>query len=122
MCGLSAGGAAVLVGIASAQRLRTPRRRAARQTQPMRAIMIPRNDRRRPQGHAARQPPWRTYEISGVRVISGGAESATLVYGGTAYCEGDEPAFVGVMSSVYVREGDSWRLALYQQTPIPNTG
>lgn len=64
-------------------------------------------------------PPWRTYEISDVRLIGGGRDSATLVYTGAAYREADEPAFVAVMSSVYVREGDAWRLALYQQTPIP---
>lgn len=66
-------------------------------------------------------PPWRTYEIKDVRVIGTGSESATLVYVGTAYREGEEPAFVGVMSSVYRRHDDAWRLALYQQTPIPNT-
>jgi uncharacterized protein DUF4440 len=67
-------------------------------------------------------PPWRTYEISDARVIPCSRDSATLVYVGTAYRESDEPAFVGVMSSVYLREGDEWHLALYQQTPIPDAG
>ena len=35
-----------------------------------------------------------------------------------ATAHGDQPAFVGVMSSVYVRQDGRWRLALYQQTPI----
>jgi hypothetical protein len=65
-------------------------------------------------------PPWRTYDIDHVRVIGTGSDSATLVYVGTAYREGEEPVFVGVMSSVYRRHDDGWRLALYQQTPIPN--
>ena len=62
-------------------------------------------------------PPWRTYSIDEVRVIPIGSDSATLVYVGTAYREADEPAFTGVMSSVYRHIDDAWRLALYQQTP-----
>ncbi len=46
-------------------------------------------------------PPWRTCAIDDVRLIRGGSDSATLVYVGTAYREGDEPAFTGVMSSAY---------------------
>lgn len=66
-------------------------------------------------------PPWRTYSIDEVRLVRTGSDSATLVYLGTAYREGDEPAFCGVMSSVYRRGDDGWLLALYQQTPIPST-
>jgi len=54
-------------------------------------------------------------------LIKAGSDGATLVYVGTAYREGDHPAFVGVMSSVYRRDDDVWRLALYQQPPIPPT-
>ncbi len=61
-------------------------------------------------------PPWRTYTIRDVRLATAGRDGAALVYVGTAYRDADEPAFVGVMSSVYVREDDQWRLALYQQT------
>ena len=64
-------------------------------------------------------PPWRTYEISDVRLVPTGSDSVALVYRGTAYREADEPAFIGLMSSVYVRRSDEWRLALYQQTAIP---
>ncbi len=66
-------------------------------------------------------PPWRTYEIDEVRLIRSGSDSATLVYLGSAYREGDEPAFTGVMSSVYRHRDDAWHLALYQQTPILRT-
>lgn len=64
-------------------------------------------------------PPWRTYDISDVRVVDTGPDSATLVYVGAAYREGDQPAFVGVMSSVYVRRDSRWRLAVFQQTQMP---
>lgn len=65
-------------------------------------------------------PPWRAFDIEDVRLIRSGSDSAALVYVGTAYQEGSELAFVGVMSSVYRRDQDEWRLALYQQTPVPN--
>ncbi len=65
-------------------------------------------------------PPWRDYEMSDVRLSAAGRDGATLVYVGTAYRDADEPAFAGVMSSVYVNADDQWRLAHYQQTPLPN--
>lgn len=62
-------------------------------------------------------PPWRTYEIKDARIVDLGADSAALVYTGLAYGDAPEPAFTGLMSSVYVRRDGTWRLALYQQTP-----
>ncbi len=62
-------------------------------------------------------PPWQSYDIEDVRLVDAGADSAAIVYVGTGYRDGDQPAFVGVMSSVYVRQDGRWRLALYQQTP-----
>jgi len=62
-------------------------------------------------------PPWQSYDIEDVRLVEAGVDAAGLVYVGTGYREGDQPAFVGVMSSVYVRQDGQWRLALYQQTP-----
>ena len=45
---------------------------------------------------------------------------AILVYVGTGFRdEGD--AFTAVMSSTYVKGSTGWRLALYQQTPIPSS-
>ena len=65
-------------------------------------------------------PPWRAYEISGVRLIVLDDDSAALVYTGTAYGDGEEPAFVGAMSSIYHRVDGVWKLALYQQTRKPD--
>ena len=64
-------------------------------------------------------PAWRKYEISDARLVRVGPDGAALVYRGTAYREGDEPAFIGLMSSVYIRANNEWRLALYQQTAVP---
>ncbi|PXX59293.1 uncharacterized protein DUF4440 [Nocardia tenerifensis] len=65
-------------------------------------------------------PPWRTYEIREPRLVDVGVHSKILVYTGVGYRDGDEPAFTGRMSSVYLRAGGEWKLALYQQTPIPD--
>jgi uncharacterized protein (TIGR02246 family) len=62
--------------------------------------------------------PWQSYDIEDHRVVATGPDSAALVYLGTGYRHGDQPAFVGLMASVYVRQDGRWRLALYQQTPI----
>jgi Domain of unknown function (DUF4440) len=67
-------------------------------------------------------PPWRTYEISDVRCIpigDDGDATAALVYTGTGYPDGAEPAFTGVMSTVYHRTAAGWKLGLYQQTQTP---
>ena len=63
-------------------------------------------------------PTWDGYEISGLRLVTTGRDSAALVYRGTAHRDG-EPPFVGLMTSVYVQVTGSWRLALYTQTPVP---
>lgn len=67
-------------------------------------------------------PPWRTYDIADERLVSLSDDHAILVYTGRAFRDEEEPAFIALMSSVYTRQGDSWRLALYQQTPVPARG
>jgi hypothetical protein len=62
-------------------------------------------------------PPWASYEMDDIRLVPLGDESAALVYVGTGRRDGDDPPFVGVMSSVYVKRDGRWKLALYQQTP-----
>ena len=62
----------------------------------------------------SKSPPWRAYDIDDVRLID--ADNAVLVYIGTAYRDGKEPAFVGAMTSAYHRTDQGWKLALYTQT------
>ncbi len=64
-------------------------------------------------------PAWRTYRIDDVRLVPCGSGAVALVYRGSAYREADQPAFVGLMTSVYQRVDGDWRLAVYQQTPVP---
>lgn len=64
-------------------------------------------------------PPWRTYDITDERLIALSDDHAILVYTGRAYRDEEGPAFTALMSSVYTRQDGTWRLALYQQTPVP---
>jgi len=64
-------------------------------------------------------PPWSGYEISDARLVGTGPGGAALCYTGTAHRDGAASVFRALMSSVYVRRKDGWRLALYQQTPLP---
>jgi hypothetical protein len=60
-------------------------------------------------------PRWDDYTIDDLRSVAIRDGVVALVYTGTGR-RGDM-TFVGVMTSVYVDEGERWRLALYQQTP-----
>jgi hypothetical protein len=60
-------------------------------------------------------PPWDDYAIDDLRSVAVRDGVMALVYTGTGR-RGDT-TFVGVMTSVYVDDGERWRLALYQQTP-----
>lgn len=64
-------------------------------------------------------PPWEHYEITDARRIPLGEDAAVLTYTGRARRAG-AAAFAALMSSTYVRTRAGWRLALYQQTPIPD--
>jgi hypothetical protein len=63
-------------------------------------------------------PSWQSYEIDVPRTVRIGADAQALIYRGTGH-RADGPPFVAMMTSVYVRAGDEWKLALFQQTPIP---
>ena len=63
-------------------------------------------------------PVWDEYTITDERLIAPSDDRAVLVYTGRARRAGNALPFVARMSSVYVRLDGSWRLALYQQTPV----
>jgi len=64
-------------------------------------------------------PPWESYEIADEKWIPLGPDQELIVYTGRASRSGGQPDFMAIMSSVYVRRGEGWKLALYQQTPVP---
>ena len=61
-------------------------------------------------------PPWDSYAIDDPSLVAIDESATALVYTGTGRREHDPP-FVAAMTSIYVRRGGSWALALYQQTP-----
>ena len=63
-------------------------------------------------------PPWHRYDLADVRVVAAGDDAAALVYTGRAWRDEDGEPFTGAMTSLYVRDGTRWRLALYTQTPL----
>lgn len=65
-------------------------------------------------------PPWEGFELRDERVLRVGS-GAALVYEATAWRETEAP-FVALMASVYTPTSERWRLALYQQTPVPDGG
>ncbi len=69
----------------------------------------------------AAAPPWAEFGIEEPRVVRLTEQSAVLTYRATARREG-EPEYHALMSSVYVENSGSWRMAFHQQTPLPATG
>ena len=65
----------------------------------------------------ATAPPWNRYELRDLRVLALGAEAATVVYAVEAQ-RADQQVYRALMSSTYVRQQGSWKLALHTQTPI----
>ena len=60
-------------------------------------------------------PPWSSYELAD-EVVHRHGDTAVVVYRAAAEREG-QPTYEALISTVYVRDGDRWRLVLHQQTP-----
>lgn len=63
-------------------------------------------------------PAWEWFRLEHVRLLPLSDTSATLTYTATA-ARKDRPEYRALTSSTYVRAGDTWKLALHQQTPLP---
>lgn len=68
----------------------------------------------------AHEQPWASHRIEDARVLQLTDDSAALVYRVQAQRDG-QPAFAGLLTSVYVKRAGRWQLALHQQTPMPTT-
>ncbi len=66
-------------------------------------------------------PPWSSFRIDDPRVVRLVDGAAALTYRATAQRQGS-PAFEALMTTTFVRDGDRWRVALHQQTPLPGSG
>lgn len=60
--------------------------------------------------------PWSSYELHGLRVLQPAPDTAVVFYEATAQREGAAP-YSALLSSLYVRRADGWKLAMHQQTP-----
>lgn len=63
-----------------------------------------------------RGAPWASFELSNERVLQLTEGSAVVAYQATA--RRGKSDYTALFNSTYVREGDSWRLAVHQQTPV----
>lgn len=61
--------------------------------------------------------PWSSFDLSDVHVLMPVADVGIVTYRSTSQ-RGDQPPYVALITSVYTRRGDAWRLTLHQQTPV----
>ena len=66
--------------------------------------------------HSMQGAPWSSFELADERVHRLTDTSAVVAYRATAR-RGDQE-YTALFNSTYVREGEAWRLALHQQTPL----
>jgi hypothetical protein len=59
--------------------------------------------------------PWSSYELEGLQSFQPTEDTAVVRYGVVA--ERDQERYSALMSSVYVRRDDGWKLTFHQQTP-----
>lgn len=61
--------------------------------------------------------PWTEHSLDSPRLVEISPDVAALVYRASARRAGDRSDYEVVVSSVYVRRSDRWKLILHQQTP-----
>ncbi|HEX2072767.1 MAG TPA: nuclear transport factor 2 family protein [Geodermatophilus sp.] len=61
-------------------------------------------------------PPWRSFALEDAQVLRPTPDTAVVHYGARAARDG-VAEYTALMSSLYVRRGDGWKLAFHQQTP-----
>jgi hypothetical protein len=59
---------------------------------------------------------WDSHDLSDERVLSLNDDTAVVAYRATARRDGTD--YTALFNSTYVREGDQWKLAVHQQTPV----
>jgi hypothetical protein len=60
--------------------------------------------------------PWSSFELEDLRELHLTPDAGIVTYGVSATREGSAP-YSALVSSVYFRREDGWRLAFHQQTP-----
>jgi hypothetical protein len=59
--------------------------------------------------------PWSSYELQDARSFHPTRDTAVVTYGVVAQRDGQ--SYSALMSSIYVRRADGWKLTFHQQTP-----
>lgn len=60
--------------------------------------------------------PWSSYQLEDLRALRPAPDTAVVTYGVTADRAG-AATYSALVSSVYVRRADGWKLVFHQQTP-----
>jgi Domain of unknown function (DUF4440) len=60
--------------------------------------------------------PWSSYQLQDLRVLEPAPDMGIVVYQASAQRDDVSP-YSALMSSLYVRRADGWKLAMHQQTP-----
>lgn len=66
------------------------------------------------------QPRWRNVALEEHRLVELDPSAAVITYKVHAQREGDARPYAARASSAYVLDGEEWRLAFHQQTPLPD--
>jgi hypothetical protein len=64
------------------------------------------------------EKPWSSYKIDDPRVLRVGTGGRLVLYRATAKRTG-AGTYVALMTSIYVRRSDGWKMVFHQQTPAP---
>lgn len=69
----------------------------------------------------AQSPGWSRFDVEDVRLVELADGVAAVTYSFRAHRAPDTD-YSAVLTSVYARDGDAWRLRIHQQTPLSRTG
>lgn len=61
--------------------------------------------------------PWSSFDLSDVHVLTPVADVGIVTYRSTSR-RGEQPEYRALITSVYSRRGNDWKLTLHQQSPI----
>jgi hypothetical protein len=61
--------------------------------------------------------PWSSFDLSDIHVLMPVSDVGIVTYRSTSQ-RGDQPLYVALITSLYTRRGDDWRLTLHQQTAV----
>ncbi len=60
--------------------------------------------------------PWESFVLTDERVVAIAETCVAVAY--KAIARRDEQDYTALFTSIYVRAGDEWKLAVHQQTPV----